>query len=84
MIADRAREFEGVKNLIKEQFDDIKIVQLPEGARVEGGDVIVHGDYIFVGCTPNKDFGKYKSDRTNESGLKIITDCFPEKKVVGF
>jgi len=42
---------------------------MPEGARVEGGDVIIHGDYIFVGCTLGDEFGKYKCDRTNELGL---------------
>lgn len=42
---------------------------MPKEARIEGGDVIVYGDYIFVGCTKGKDFGKFKCDRTNELGL---------------
>jgi len=45
---------------------------MPEGARVEGGDVMVCGEYIFVGCTNMKDYGKFKCDRTNELGLKCI------------
>lgn len=69
----REAEFAGIANMIGESNSD-KVIQIPEGAVVEGGDVILHNDYVFVGI----------SDRTNEQGLAFLKDFFPKKHVIGF
>ena len=56
---------------------------MPEESRIEGGDVIVWNEYIFVGYSNTKDFNKYTSARTNYAGLNFIKKTFANKKVIG-
>ncbi|MDW3197327.1 MAG: arginine deiminase family protein [Cytophagales bacterium] len=67
----RQEEIQGV-DYILQQADSSKIVHLPEGALAEGGDVLLHGDYLFVGI----------SDRTNHAGAAFLQEFFPGKTVV--
>lgn len=83
IIREREDEQEGISNCIA-QIKDANIVYAPEGVRIEGGDVIVHNDYLLVGYANEEDFYSYKTARTNEAGLQFIKDQFPDKKVIGF
>ena len=69
----RQAEVKGVDYIINGASPD-NIVRLPEGALAEGGDVLLHGDFIFVGI----------SDRTNAAGADFLQSFFPNKKVVSF
>ena len=70
---ERKEEFAGITPLL-EQLDQNKIIRVPEEALIEGGDVIIWNDYIFIGITA----------RTNEAGVAFIQEQFPHKKVIGF
>ena len=67
----RQEEIKGVDYILKTSNQE-KIVHLPAGALAEGGDVLLHGDYLFVGI----------SDRTNEAGAAFLRAFFPDKTVV--
>lgn len=56
-----------------DQITPENILRAPAAARVEGGDVILHGDHIFVGI----------SLRTNRAGYEFIKRAFPHKQVHG-
>lgn len=66
----RKREFQGIHHLVDQMLPD-KVLKVPEGATVEGGDVILWNEHIFVGI----------SDRTNHAGFEFIKEQFPEKQV---
>ncbi len=83
IIDERKKEIDGIKNF----FSDIKsekIIKLEEGSRVEGGDVILDGENIYIGYSKDIEFSKYKVARTNEKAIKQIKELFPNKKVYSF
>mgnify|MGYP000936621686 CR=1 FL=1 len=83
IIPDRLEEVEAYQT-IRDQFDQSKINILPEEVYVEGGDVIVHNDYIFVGTYKQVDFRQFKTARTNVEFVDYIKKKFPTKTVLDF
>ena len=83
IIDERKKEIEGIKNF----FSEIKsenIIKLEEDSRVEGGDVILDGENIYIGYSKDVEFNKYKVARTNEKAINQIKDLFPHKQVYSF
>ncbi|MCO6360696.1 amidinotransferase [Roseivirga pacifica] len=68
----RKAEIEGIQHVL-DQLDPDSIIEVPEGATIEGGDVLVHQDHVFVGI----------SKRTNKAGFKFLKATFPDKQVIG-
>ncbi len=69
----RAAEQEGIKYIL-DKIDRSKQVVIPEGILIEGGDVILWNDFIFIGI----------SDRTTANAIPFIQNIFPKKNVLGF
>ena len=83
IIEDRKLEVEGISEVLN-LVDKSDIVQMPEGAMAEGGDIMPCNEYIFVGYSEKEDFDKYTVARTNKTGLDFLTETFPNKIVKGF
>ncbi len=83
IIENRKKELLPLKEILKE-INNNNIVSLPEGVNIEGGDVILYDDYIFVGYSKSYDFNKYLVARTNELALDFLRHTFPDKIVKGF
>lgn len=83
IIPDRAEESQAY-DYIKEKFKGNKITYLDENIYVEGGDVILYNDYIFVGTYDQPDFKNFKTGRTNIEFVNYIKERFPNKKVLNF
>ncbi|MGF1534111.1 MAG: dimethylarginine dimethylaminohydrolase family protein [Bernardetiaceae bacterium] len=66
----RRIEVSGIQHHI-EQME--RVLTPPEGVFVEGGDVILHNDYVFVGL----------GERTNAAGVQFLKDHFPQKEIIG-
>ncbi|KYG82827.1 dimethylarginine dimethylaminohydrolase family protein [Roseivirga echinicomitans] len=66
----RQLELPGVKH-ITNKINPQNIIHPPKDANVEGGDVILWNDHIFVGI----------SARTNTEGYEFIKASFPNKQV---
>lgn len=58
------------------------IINLPETAHIEGGDVIVWNDFVFVGTCYSQDYRSYKTARTNEYAIEILKEYFPKKRFI--
>jgi len=81
IIPDRADEQEAYAPI----YSDIafnKIYNLPEKAHVEGGDVVLYNDTVFVGTYMEKDYPEYKTARTNAYAVAFLRELFPEKTFV--
>ena len=63
---------------------DKKYQWLSDNIFIEGGDVILHNDYIFIGYSDDYDFKKYKVARTNKQGVDIYKNFFLTKKLLRF
>tara|TARA_Y100000589_G_scaffold83453_1_gene77422 strand:- start:2261 stop:3172 length:912 start_codon:yes stop_codon:yes gene_type:complete len=83
VIKDRENEINGVMDIIN-SFDNSKIVKLPDEVSVEGGDVIVHNDYIFIGTSSENDFKTKKVARTNKNAINYFKKYFPKKEIFPF
>ena len=83
IIEDRKQEVDGISEVLS-LVDNSDIIQMPEGAMAEGGDVMPWNEYIFVGFSEKEDFEKYTVSRTNRAGLEFLSSSFLTKIVKGF
>ena len=83
VIADRADEQEAYRKI----FEEVKwrdIINLPDTAHIEGGDVMVWNDFIFIGTCFSEDYRNFKTARTNEYAINILKEYFPKKRILDF
>lgn len=83
ILPERERELDAIQYII-DQIDPKKVVRPPEEVHIEGGDVILWNDYIFVGTYKGSDYKDYITARTNVQGVQYVKDLFPNKVVKGF
>lgn len=81
MVPDREDEQEAYRAIF-EKMEYRKIINLPDTAHVEGGDVIVWNDFIFVGTCYSEDYRNYKTARTNRYAIQILKEYFPNKRII--
>ena len=81
IIPDREDEKEAYE-VIYDQIAYNKIYNLPEKAHVEGGDVVLMGDTIFVGLYTGADYPQLKTARTNRYAFDFLRELFPHKNFV--
>lgn len=83
ILPDRERELDAIQYII-DQIDPKKVVRPPEKAHIEGGDVMLWNNYIFIGTYKGSDYADYITARTNAEGVQYIKDLFPNKIVKEF
>ena len=83
ILPDRERELVAIQYVI-DQISPSKVVRPPEEVHIEGGDVILHDDYIFIGTYKGSDYKDYITARTNVEGVAYIKELFPNKIVKEF
>lgn len=83
ILPDRERELVAIQYVI-DQINPSKVVRPPEEVHIEGGDVILHDDYIFIGTYKGSDYKDYITARTNVEGVAYIKELFPNKIVKEF
>lgn len=81
IIPDREDEKEAYE-VIYDQIAYNKIYNLPERAHVEGGDVVLYNDFVFVGLYTGEDYSKLKTARTNLYAFNFLKELFPEKTFI--
>ncbi|MFY0608345.1 MAG: amidinotransferase [Cyclobacteriaceae bacterium] len=83
ILPDREPELEAINYLI-DQIDPKKVIIPPPDVHIEGGDVMLHGEYLFVGTYYGDDYASFITARTNQEGVAFLESFFPDKKVVAF
>lgn len=83
ILPDRERELDAIQYVI-DQINPAKVVRPPEDVHIEGGDVMVWNDYIFIGTYKGSDYKDYITARTNMQGVEYIKNLFPNKIVKEF
>jgi len=78
IIPDREDEKEAYE-VIYDQIPYNKIYNLPEKAHVEGGDVVLMNDTVFVGLYTKPDYPQLKTARTNLYAFNFLKEIIPEK-----
>ncbi len=83
ILPDRELELEAIQFII-DQINPAKVVRPPEKVHIEGGDVMLWNEYIFIGTYKGSDYASYITARTNLYGVQYIKDLFPNKIVKEF
>lgn len=85
ILPERDKEFPAIEYIIK-QVDPAKVIRIQdkENIHIEGGDVILWNEYIFIGTYRGADYSQVKTARTNQAGIDFIKKHFPHKKVLTF
>ncbi|MCR4843843.1 MAG: amidinotransferase [Bacteroidales bacterium] len=81
IIPDRQEEIDAYEDIYR-QIHYKQIYNLPEAVHVEGGDVILYNDYIFLGQYDFPDYRQVKTARTNRLALDYLKMIFPNKTIV--
>jgi len=83
ILPDRERELDAIQYVI-DQINPLKVVRPPEEVHIEGGDVMLWNDYVFIGTYKGSDYPSFITARTNMQGVNFIKHLFPNKKVKEF
>lgn len=83
ILPDRERELDAIQYVI-DQINPMKVVRPPEEVHIEGGDVMLWNNYIFIGTYKGSDYKDYITARTNWQGVEFIKNLFPNKIVKEF
>lgn len=83
ILPERDKELPAIQYAI-DKMDPSKVLVPPIEAHIEGGDVLLWNDYIFIGTYKGADYADIKTARTNAAGVDYIRTMFPHKKVYDF
>lgn len=83
ILPERERELDAIQYVI-DQIDPKKVVRPSKEVHIEGGDMILWNNYIFIGTYKGSDYKDYITARTNIQGVQFIKDLFPNKIVKEF
>ena len=83
ILPDRERELDAIQYII-DQIDPKKVVRPPAEVHIEGGDVMLLNNYVFIGTYKGSDYKDYITARTNMQGVQYIKDLFPNKMIKEF
>ena len=81
IIPDRQDEIDAYEDIYR-QIHYKNIYNLPETVHVEGGDVVLYGDTIFLGQYDFRDYPSVKTARTNRLALDYLSMIFPNKIII--
>jgi N-dimethylarginine dimethylaminohydrolase len=83
ILPDRERELDAIQYVI-DQIQPTQVVRPPDEVHIEGGDVMLWENYIFVGTYKGSDYKDYITARTNMQGVEYLRKLFPNKIVKEF
>ena len=81
IIPDRQEEIDAYWKIYG-QIHYKNIYNLPETVHVEGGDVVLYNDTIFLGQYDFPDYRQVKTARTNRLALDYLRMIFPDKNII--
>jgi N-dimethylarginine dimethylaminohydrolase len=83
ILPDRLGELDAIEHVTSDIEPD-RVITPPEEVHIEGGDVMLHGDHLWIGTYKGADYPDYITARTNLEGVAYLKEFFPDKKVREF
>ena len=83
ILPDREKEVEALQSIL-DKIDSSKVIRMPEDHHIEGGDVMLADDYIFIGTYRGDDYADLITARTNQKAIEAMKKHFPDKKIKSF
>lgn len=83
ILPDRERELDAIQYVL-DQISLDKILTPPTAVHIEGGDVMLWNNHIFIGTYKGEDYKDHITARTNMEGVNFIKGQFPNKIIKEF
>ena len=83
ILPDREKEVEALQPIL-DKIDSSKVIRMPGDHHIEGGDVMLADDYIFIGTYRGDDYADLITARTNQKAIEAMKKHFPDKKIKSF
>ena len=80
MIDNRSLELSAI-NYIIDQIPTKNVIRLSSDCHIEGGDVILCNDHVFIGIYTGEDYSNYITARTNINAVNALREIFPNKTI---
>ena len=80
IVPNRHDELKGIDNTLNNL--DVGVIKLPEFMHIEGGDVIVHNDKVFIGTYIEDDYSSLITARTNYSSIDYLKSMITSKEII--
>ena len=80
IIESRNKEKDGIKSFL-DKINPMNKIYIPKNIKIEGGDIILYNDYIFIGLTGSNH--NYKVSRTSRNSIDFLKNIFPKKNIIG-
>ena len=80
IVPNRHDELKGIDDTLNNL--DVGIIKLPEFMHIEGGDVIVHNDKVFIGTYIEDDYSSLITARTNYSSIDYLKSMITNKEII--
>ena len=80
IVPNREEELVGVSGIINNL--DAGVVKLPDYMHIEGGDVIIHNDKLFIGTYSGEDYSELITARTNQESIGYLEKMIPSKEIM--
>ena len=81
IIPDRQDEIDAYEDIYR-QIHYKQIYNLPEAVHVEGGDVVLYKNFIFLGQDDFPDYRQVKTARTNRLAVDYLKMIFPQRDII--
>ena len=78
ILPDRKVEVDGLSSILNNLKN---VIKLPKSAHIEGGDVVVTKEHVFIGYYNKKDYKNQITARTNKKAIRIIKQLVKNKEV---
>lgn len=80
IVPNRQDEIEGIKEILNHL--NVGVIKLPEFMHVEGGDIIVHNDKVFIGTYSEEDYPSLITARTNNESIDYLKRIINNKEII--
>ena len=80
IVPNRQDEIEGINEILNHL--DVGVIKLPEFMHIEGGDIIVHNDKVFIGTYSEEDYPSLITARTNNKSIDYLKRIINNKEII--
>ena len=80
IVSNRQDELKGIEDIIKDF--NVGVIKLPEFMHIEGGDVILHNDKLFIGTYSDADYSSLITARTNVQSIDYLKKMLPNIEII--
>ena len=80
IVPARHDEIQGIHNIIN-RFD-VGVIKLPEFMHIEGGDVVLHNDKLFIGTYTDTNYSSLITARTNIESVEYLKKMISNIEII--